>query len=98
MTKYIVETIGMFRQIHVVEAESEDAAMEVARNADDNWQEHMGQLKYDCRKYTEEDVRMLADGKKYFWHGVAYENENGCVAYVYPDGKVIDTNEIRVPK
>jgi hypothetical protein len=96
--KYILETVEVFRHIHIVEAPDEESALKIASVADDNWQEHMGQLKYDCRKYTEEDVRMLADGKKYFWHGVAYENENGCVAYVQPDGKVIDTNEIRVPK
>ena len=44
--KYILETVEVFRHIHLVEAPDEESALKIASVADDNWQEHMGQLKY----------------------------------------------------
>ena len=40
--KYIVESVGMFRMVHVVECENEADALLIAEHADDNWQEHLG--------------------------------------------------------
>jgi hypothetical protein len=63
--KYIVETIGMFRQVHVVEAESKEEAFAVAEVADDNWQEFLGMTKLDVNEFTEEQVAHYK--KKDFW-------------------------------
>jgi len=55
--KYIVESIGMHRMVHVIEAESPDAAMEIARSADDNWQEYLGEVKVDIAEFTPERIK-----------------------------------------
>lgn len=88
MTKYIVESIGMFRQVHVVEAENEDAAMEVARNADDNWQEYLGEMKVDISEFTPERIKHFQE-KEFFWEGVSFKDENGVVRYKHKNGQVV---------
>lgn len=88
MTKYIVESIGMFRQVHVVEAESEDAAMEVARNADDNWQEYLGEMKVDISEFTPERIKHFQE-KEFFWEGISFKDENGVVRYKHKNGQVV---------
>jgi hypothetical protein len=88
MTKYIVESIGMFRQVHVVEAENEDAAMEVARNADDNWQEYLGEMKVDISEFTPERIKHFQE-KEFFWEGISFKDENGVVRYKHKNGQVV---------
>jgi hypothetical protein len=88
MTKYIVESIGMFRQVHVVEAESEDAAMEVARNADDNWQQYLGEMKVDISEFTPERIKHFQE-KEFFWEGISFKDENGVVRYKHKNGQVV---------
>ena len=87
MAKYIVESIGMFRQIHVIEAESKDAAMEIARTADDNWQEYLGEMKVDISEFTAERIKHFQE-KEFFWDGVSFKNENGELKYRHPNGSV----------
>ena len=87
MTKYIVESIGMFRQIHVVEAESEEEAYEIAETADDNWQEFLGTTKVDVSEFTEEHISVFRK-KEFFWEGVSFKNENGDLSYRHPNGSV----------
>ena len=86
--KYIVESIGMFRQVHVVEAENEDAAMEVARNADDNWQEYLGEMKVDISEFTPERIKHFQE-KEFFWEGISFKDENGVVRYKHKNGQVV---------
>lgn len=88
MAKYIVESIGMFRQVHVVEAENEDAAMEVARNADDNWQEYLGEMKVDISEFTPERIKHFQE-KEFFWEGISFKDENGVVRYKHKNGQVV---------
>jgi hypothetical protein len=88
MAKYIVESIGMFRQVHVVEAESEDAAMEVARNADDNWQQYLGEMKVDISEFTPERIKHFQE-KEFFWEGISFKDENGVVRYKHKNGQVV---------
>jgi hypothetical protein len=88
MTKYIVESIGMFRQVHVVEAENEDAAMEVARNADDNWQQYLGEMKVDISEFTPERIKHFQE-KEFFWEGISFKDENGVVRYKHKNGQVV---------
>lgn len=79
--KYIVESIGMFRQIHVVEAENEEKAFEIAEVADDNWQKFIGTTKIDVNEYTEEQIAHYRK-KEFFWEGVSYM-EDGTVKYFH---------------
>ena len=88
MTKYIVESIGMFRQIHIVESENEDAAMEIARIADDNWQEYLGEVKIDIAEFTPERIKHFQE-KDFFWEGISFKDENGVVRYKHKNGEVV---------
>lgn len=85
--KYIVETLSTFRQVHVVEANSEDEAFALAENADDNWQEHLGVMKYSITECTEQTLAPYKE-MKYFWDGVSSFDADGNIKYVYPDGRV----------
>lgn len=75
MKKYIVETLTVVRQIHVVEAENESDAYKIASVADDNWQEYLGELKVDCQEYTEEHIKRFKE-KSYFSDVVSYWDKN----------------------
>jgi hypothetical protein len=86
LMKYIVETIGMFRQIHVVEADNEESAFEIAEVADDNWQEFLGVTKLDINEYTEEQIALFRK-KEFFWEGISYKDENGMIQYKRPKAK-----------
>jgi hypothetical protein len=88
MTKYIVESIGMFRQVHVVEAENEDTAMEIARTADDNWQQYLGEMKVDISEFTPERIKHFQE-KEFFWEGISFKDENGVVRYKHKNGQVV---------
>jgi hypothetical protein len=87
MTKYIVESIGMFRQIHVVEAENEEEAFKVAETADDNWQKFLGTTKVDVSECTEEHLSVYRK-KEFWWEGVSFKDENGEIKYRHPNGTV----------
>lgn len=83
MKKYIIESISTFRHIHVVEAENEDEAFEITKEADENWQEYLGPVKLDVQEFTEEHVKRFRE-KQFWWDGVAYRNEDGVVEYKHP--------------
>ena len=85
--KYIVETIGMFRQVHVVEAKDEDEAFKIAERADDNWQEFLGMTKLDINEYTEEQIAHYKK-KEFYWEGVSSFDENYQVIYHHPSGSL----------
>ena len=85
--KYIVETIGMFRQVHVVEADNEESAFEIAEVADDNWQEFLGVTKLDINEFTEEQIAHFRK-KDFYWDGVSYKDENGVINYHRPNMKL----------
>jgi len=88
MAKYIVESIGMFRQVHVVEAENEDTAMEIARTADDNWQQYLGEMKVDISEFTPERIKHFQE-KEFFWEGISFKDESGVVRYKHKNGQVV---------
>lgn len=85
--KYIVETLSMFRQVHVVEADSEFDAIFLAEHADDNWQEHLGVMKHSITECTEQTLAPYKE-MKYFWDGVISLDDERNIKYVYPDGRV----------
>jgi hypothetical protein len=83
--KYIVETLGIFRQMHVVEAANKEEALAIADKADDNWQEFLGQMKIDINEYSEEQIAHYKK-KDYFWNGVAFHDEKGNLHYKDENG------------
>lgn len=83
LNKYIVESIGVFRMVHVVEAEDENSAFDIARLADENWQEHLGEMKIDVQPYTEEHLKHFKE-KEFWWDGIAHKDENGTIQYKHP--------------
>jgi len=85
--KYIVETLSTFKLYHVVEAENEADAMLIAENADDNYQDWLGITKYDIEECTDTRLEKLKD-KNYFWNGISFINEEGCIAYKDMDGNI----------
>lgn len=94
-SKYIVESISLFRMVHVVEAESQTEAIAIARVSDDNWQEHLGEMGIDISEYTEEHIAHFKK-KEYFWDTVAFKDEDGFVAYIHPNGDVVKNKDVLV--
>lgn len=86
--KYIVETLGIFRMVHVVEAENKDEAYNIASVTDDNWQEHLGEMRVDICEYTEEQIAHFKK-KQYFSDHVSFKDENGALSYLHPNGAVV---------
>ena len=84
--KYIVEMIQLHRMIHVVEADNEEDALSIAKVADDNWQEYLGELKIDVNEFTEEQISHFRK-KEFFWDGVSYRDANGVIEYKRPEVK-----------
>ena len=86
--KYIVETLQIHRHVHVVEAENEDSALAVARIADDNWQEYLGEVKIDINEYTQEQILHLKK-KDFFWEGTSFIDKDGVLRYRHANGNVV---------
>lgn len=95
MKKYIVETVSMYRMVHVVEVEDESDIPLLTQNADDNWQQHLGELRFDITEYSEEKVARFRE-KDYFWDGVSTINEAGFIVYKYPNGEIRDAHSVKV--
>ena len=85
--KYIVETISAHRMVHVVEAANEDEALAIARVADDNWQNYLGELKVDVNEFTDERASYFRS-KDYFWEGTSFKDEDGQIRYKDKDGLI----------
>lgn len=95
MPKYIVEQLSIFRNLHVIEAENEQTAIAISEQADDNWQEWLGCLKVDVNEYSDERIAYFKN-KNYFWNGVAYQDADGYIAYIHPNGESHEPKEILV--
>lgn len=95
--KYIVETISVFRNIHVVEAENQTEAYDIACVSDDNWQEHLGEMKVDIMEYTEDRIANFKD-KAFFSEHVSFKDEDGCVGYINSEGEIIQDKTFKVYK
>lgn len=94
MKKFIVESLSIHRTVHVVEVEDEKDIELIITNADDNWQEWLGQMKIESVAYTEDAMKRY-ESKPYFWNGTSFIDENGYIAYRHPDG---NTKDYKGPK
>ena len=95
MPKYIVEQLSVFRNVHVVEANSQEEAIKISEVADDNWQEWLGCMKVDINEYSDQRIAYFKD-RDYFWSGVSYKDNDGYLAYHHPSGESIELKEILV--
>jgi len=95
MKKYIVETVSMHRMVHIVEVEDEKDIRLLTQNADDNWQQHLGELQFDVTEYSEEKVARYRE-KQYFWDGVSFIDGDGFIKYKYPNGEIRDAHSVKV--
>ena len=95
MPKYIVEQLSVFRNVYVIESDSEEEAVKISEYADDNWQEWLGCMKVDINEYTDERIAYFKD-KDYFWAGVTYKDKDGYIAYHHPSGEDVERKEILI--
>ena len=65
MPKYIVEQMSVFRNVYVIEADTEEEAVKISEYADDNWQEWLGNLKIDINEYSDERIAYFKN-KQYY--------------------------------
>ena len=93
MPKYIVEQLSVFRNVHVIEADTEEEAIKISEVADDNWQEWLGCMKVDINEYSDERIAYF-EGRDYFWNGVSYKDKDGYLAYHHPSGEDVERKEI----
>lgn len=82
--KYIVETIQTFREVHVVEAENEEIAKEIAANSDYNMSKWLGQHIATVYPYTEDHLARFKKEDEYFWEGVKSVDSEGFLCYTRP--------------
>ena len=95
MPKYIVEQLSAFRNVYVIEADTEEEAVKISEYADDNWQEWLGNLKIDVNEYTDERIAYFKH-KDYYWAGETYKDKDGYVAYHHPNGEDVERKEILI--
>jgi hypothetical protein len=82
--KYIVETIVIFREVHVVEAENEEIAKEIALNSDYNMSKHVGTHVATIYPYSQQDRERFVKEDEYFWDGVKGVDNEGYLTYQRP--------------
>jgi hypothetical protein len=94
--KYIVETIVTFREVHVVEAENEEIAKEIALNSDYNLSTCLGAQVATMYPYSEYDIERFCAEDKYFWKGIKGVDAEGFLTYTKPGGEPYrsDMNEV----
>ena len=95
MPKYIVEQMSVFRNVYVIEADTEEEAVKISEYADDNWQEWLGNLKIDINEYSDERIAYFKN-KQFYWNGVTYKAKAGYVAYHHPNGEDVERKEILI--
>jgi hypothetical protein len=87
--KYIVEVFSNFREIHVVEAENEEIAKEIAAKSDYNMSKWLGQQVATIYPYSEGHVERFRKEDEYFWDGVKGVDDEGFLTYLRPGGQPV---------
>lgn len=85
--KYFVETISLFRNVHVVEVEEGDTDMMkwITTNTDANYDEWLGSKIHDVTEYSDELMDLKYKNKNYWWNGNVVV-EDGIAYYQDKDG------------
>lgn len=89
MTRYAVETLTNFVEIHFVEAENEEDAKKIALESDYNASKWLGTQIVDVSEYTEESYKRAQRLDTYVFEGFSAVNEEGYLVYYRPDGTLI---------
>ena len=84
-TKFVVETVSSFYEVHIVEAKNEEEARKIAENSDYNASKWLGQHISNITKYDERDLPRLKQIDSYFFEGVAKIDKSGHIVYVHPN-------------
>jgi hypothetical protein len=98
--KFIVESIVTFREVHVVEAENEEIAKEIALNSDYNMSKHLGTHVATVYEYSDEHRERFGKEDEYFWEGIKGVDAEGFLTYQRPGGEPIrsDMGEVIIQK
>jgi 1-aminocyclopropane-1-carboxylate deaminase/D-cysteine desulfhydrase-like pyridoxal-dependent ACC family enzyme len=87
MKKFIIETLQVFHETHVVEAESEEVARKIVEHSDYNTSKHIGQSILTVRNFSMTEIERLLNEDKYFFKGYASLDEEGYLVYKSLDEK-----------
>lgn len=82
--KYYVTSEIKYSLVHLIEANSEEEAIKISREADDNWQSHSEQTLVSLEYLTDDNYRQLiekSDG--YLFKGYVYRSREGDLGYTY---------------
>jgi len=91
MKQYIVESISTFYEIHVVEAKNEEEAKEIAKQADYNLSEWLGQTVVNVRESTIYELNRFRQRDPHFFNGYSTIDKEGFLVYHHPTGEVMST-------
>ncbi len=85
---FIVETVNTFTEVHIVEAENEEAAKKIAANSDYNASKWLGTQISNVYDYDERELPRLKQLDSYFFDGYACIDDEGYLYYRRMDGEV----------
>lgn len=87
-TKFIVESIVTFYEMHVVEAETEEEAKKIAQQADYNASKFVGNQIVDVHKYKDEDLDRMNRIDSYVFDGYSSVDSDGYLEYYKSNGEI----------
>jgi len=87
MPKFIVENIQTFHEVHVIEAENEEAAKKISLESDYNASIFLGTTNADVQKFSEAKLKRWKERDVYFFDGYV-SVDDGKLVYHKPDGEV----------
>jgi len=96
-TKFVVETVNTFYEVHLVEAENEEEARFIVQNSDYNASKWLGQQVANISEFKKSDLPRLKNVDSYFFEGFA-TIEDDYLVYKNMDGSAhgsMPTNKVR---
>lgn len=94
MTKFIVETLTTFREVHVIEAETREMAEKIATHSDYNMSKHISTEPMATYEYNDVHIDRFKTEDDFFWDGVKSVNENGYLVYTTAHGPKVTDEKI----
>jgi len=85
---FVVETVNTFSEVHIVEAENEEAAKKIAKNSDSNASKWLGLQVSNIYDFDERELPRLRKLDSYFFNGYACVDNEGYLYYRKMDGEV----------